>query len=58
MRSNLILGGFAGVSGMLIMFYLTYLAEFAAISPQNVLLYLLLWYIPVMFITYGTRRLD
>ena len=57
-RSNLILGGFAGVSGMLIMFYLTYLAEFAAISPQNVLLYLLLWYIPVMFITYGTRRLD
>jgi len=57
-RSNLILGGFAGVSGMLIMFYLTYLAEFTAISPQNVLLYLLLWYIPVLFITYGTRRLD
>ncbi len=57
-RSNLILGGFAGVSGMLIMFYLTYLAEFSAISPQNVLLYLVLWYIPVLFITYGTRRLD
>lgn len=57
-RSNLILGGFAGISGMLIMFYLTYLAEFTAISPQNVLLYLLLWYIPVLFITYGTRRLD
>ncbi len=57
-RSNLILGGFAGVSGMLIMFYLTYLAEFSAISPQNVLLYLLLWYLPVMFLTYGTKRLD
>lgn len=57
-RSNLILGGFAGVSGMLIMFYLTYLAEFSAISPQNVLLYLLLWYLPVLCITYNTKRLD
>ena len=57
-RSNLILGGFAGISGMLIMFYLTYLAEYAAISPQNILLYLLLWYIPVLFISYGTRRLQ
>lgn len=57
-RSNLILGGFAGVSGMLIMFYLTYLAEFSAISPQNILLYLLCWYLPVLFITYGTRKLD
>lgn len=57
-RSNLLIGGFAGVSGMLIMFYLTYLAEFSAISPQNVLLYLLLWYLPVLFITYGTKRND
>lgn len=51
LRSNLILGAFAGACGSLLMFYLTFLSVFEAIVPLNVAIYLLLWYIPAALVT-------
>jgi hypothetical protein len=56
MRSNLLIGTIAGVCGILLMFYLTFKGAAEAVEPKNVLLYLLLWYIPVFFISLTTRR--
>lgn len=55
-RSNLILGAFAGVCGVLLMFYLTFLYAVEAVEPRNVLLYLLLWYLPVFVISRHTKK--
>lgn len=58
LRANLLIGTVAGICGMLLMFYLTYHNAQEAVEPKNVLLYLLLWYVPVLFITLSTRRKD
>ncbi len=55
-RSNLILGAFAGLCGVLIMFYLACKGAYTTITPQNVLIYLVLWYIPSAFVTFHTRK--
>lgn len=55
-RSNLILGAFAGICGVLIMFYLACKGAYTTITPQNVLIYLVLWYIPSVFVTFHTRK--
>lgn len=46
-RFNLALSGVAGGLGLLLMYYLASTGNLAAGSPLNVLLYLVLWYIPV-----------
>lgn len=56
MRSNLILGAVGGVCGLLLMFYLAFVGHPEAVTPKNVLLYLLLWYIPSFFVTFNTRK--
>lgn len=58
MRSNLLIGTIAGVCGILLMFYLTFKGAAEAVEPKNVLLYLLLWYVPVFVISLATRRND
>ena len=54
-RSALTLGAFAGICGMLIVFYLVYQNAAGALPVVNLLLYLLLWYIPVFIITLQTH---
>lgn len=56
MRSNLVIGTVAGVCGMLLMFYLTFKGAAEAVEPKNVILYLILWYIPVLLINLTSRR--
>ncbi|MGN1008440.1 MAG: hypothetical protein ACI4PV_05795, partial [Butyricicoccus sp.] len=56
LRSNLLIGTIAGVCGMLLMFYLSFKGAAEAMEPKNVLLYLLLWYIPVFVISLTSRR--
>ena len=56
LRSNLLIGTIAGVCGMLLMFYLTFKGAAEAVEPKNVLLYLLLWYVPVFVISLTGRR--
>lgn len=55
-RSNLILGAVAGICGVLIMFYLACKGAYTTITPQNVLIYTVLWYIPSVFVTFHTRK--
>ncbi|MGI6181741.1 MAG: hypothetical protein ACOYIE_06650 [Agathobaculum sp.] len=54
-RSNLTLGAFAGICGMLIVFYLVSQNAVDALPVRNLLLYLLLWYAPVFLITQQTH---
>ena len=54
-RSALTLGAFAGICGMLIVFYLVFQNSVIALPVTNLLLYLLLWYIPVFIITLQTH---
>lgn len=56
MRSNLILGAVGGVCGLLLMFYLAFTGHPEAVTPKNVLFYLILWYIPSFFVTFHTRK--
>lgn len=56
MRSNLILGAVGGICGLLLMFYLAFTGHPEAVTPRNVLLYLILWYIPSFFVTFHTRK--
>lgn len=56
MRSNLILGAVGGICGLLLMFYLAFVGHPEAVTPKNVLLYLMLWYIPSFFVTFNTRK--
>lgn len=56
MRANLILGAVGGVCGLLLMFYLAFTGHPEAVTPKNVLLYLILWYIPSFFVTFHTRK--
>ncbi len=56
MRSNLILGAVGGVCGLLLMFYLAFVGHPEVVTPKNVLLYLMLWYIPAFFVTFNTRK--
>lgn len=54
-RSNITLGAFAGICGMLIVFYLVFQNAAAALPVTHILLYLLLWYVPVFLITQQTH---
>lgn len=54
-RSCITLGAFAGVCGMLIVFYLLFQNAVAALPVMHLLLYLLIWYIPVFIITQQTH---
>lgn len=54
-RSNLTLSAFAGVCGMLIVFYLVCQNAVDALPVLNLLLYLLIWYVPVFLITQQTH---
>lgn len=54
-RSCLVLGAFAGIAGMLIVFYLVFQNATAALPVINLLLYMLLWYIPAFIITQQTH---
>ena len=54
-RSALTLGAFAGICGMLIVAYLVSQNAADALPVMNILLYLLLWYIPVFIITQQTH---
>lgn len=56
MRSNLILGAVGGVCGLLLMFYLAFVGHPEAVTPKNVIFYMLLWYIPSFFVTFHTRK--
>ena len=55
MRSLLTLGAFAGIFGMLIVFYLVFQNAADALPVQHLLLYLLLWYVPSFIITQQTH---
>ena len=54
-RSLLTLGAFAGICGMLIVFYLVFQNAVDALPVTNLLLYLLIWYIPSFIITLQTH---
>ena len=54
-RSALTLGVFAGICGMLIVAYLVSQNAADALPVMNLLLYLLLWYVPVFIITQQTH---
>ncbi len=55
-RTRMRIGIFAGICGVLIGFYLVHSYSLVALSPKNVLLYLLLWYLPVFLCGFGTRK--
>lgn len=54
-RSNLVLGAFAGICGMLIVFYMLFQGITNVLTVTNILLYLLIWYLPSFIITLQTR---
>lgn len=54
-RSALTLGAFAGVCGMLIVAYLVAQNAIDALPVLHILLYLLIWYVPVFIITQQTH---
>lgn len=54
-RSNLLLGAFAGICGMLIVFYLAAQNSANALAALHLLLYVLIWYVPVFLITQQTH---
>ncbi|MDO4271151.1 MAG: hypothetical protein Q4C72_09560 [Eubacteriales bacterium] len=54
-RSALTLGAFAGICGMLIVFYLVFQNAVDALPVLHLLLYLLIWYIPVFLIMQQTH---
>lgn len=54
-RSALTLGAFAGICGMLIVFYLVFQNAVDALPVLHLLLYLLIWYVPVFIITQQTH---
>jgi len=54
-RSNLTIGAFAGICGILIVFYLVFQGAVEALPIQHLLFYLLVWYVPVFFITQQTH---
>lgn len=54
-RSNLVLGAFAGICGMLIVFYMLFQGISNVLTVTNILLYLLIWYLPSFIITLQTR---
>ena len=56
-RSALTLGTFAGLLGMLIVFYMLYQNAADALPVMNILLYQLIWYIPVFIITQQTDKI-
>lgn len=55
LRANLFIGTVAGIAGMLLMFYLTYKGAAEAVEPKNVLIYLLLWYLPTFAVNTSTK---
>ncbi len=55
LRSALILSTVAGISGMAIVFYLVFNNSAEAIPVMNLLLYNLIWYIPVFLIVLQTH---
>jgi hypothetical protein len=46
----------ASVLGMLLGFYLTFLGAFASLQPENILLFLLLWTVPTLLISFYVDR--
>lgn len=54
-RSSLTLGAFAGIGGMLIVFYLVFQNAVEALPIIHLLLYLLIWYVPTFIITQQTH---
>lgn len=56
LRYNLLIGTISAVAGMLLMFYLTYKGAAEAVEPKNVLIYILLWYLPTFVINTSTKR--
>lgn len=54
-RSSLTLGAFAGVCGMLIVAYLVAQNAVDALPVLHLLLYVLIWYVPVFIITQQTH---
>ena len=54
--ANLWIGLVSSVLGMGIMFFLTFTGAFLSATPLNVLLYLILWDIPVLFISQNTKK--
>ena len=56
MRSNLILGAIGGLCGLLLIFYLAFQQQPQAVTPRNLLIYMILWYIPAFFVTFHTRK--
>ncbi|MDY3619331.1 hypothetical protein [Agathobaculum sp.] len=54
-RSCLTLGAFAGICGLLIVFYLVFQNAVTALPVMHLLLYLLLWYLPAFIITQQTH---
>lgn len=56
LRYNLVIGTISGIAGILLMFYLTYKGAAEAVEPKNVLIYILLWYIPTFVINSSVRR--
>lgn len=54
-RSNITLGTFSGICGILIVFYLIFNNVATALPVQNLLLYLLIWYIPSFVLVVKTR---
>lgn len=55
LKANLFIGTVAGIAGMLLMFYLTYKGAAEAVEPKNVLIYLLLWYLPTFAVNTSTK---
>lgn len=54
-RSSLTLGAFAGICGMLIVAYLVAQNAVSALPVLHLLLYVLIWYVPVFIITQQTH---
>ncbi len=54
--ANVCLGLLSSILGIVIMFFLTFTGSFLSATPLNVLLYLILWDIPVIFISQNTKK--
>ena len=55
-RLNNILTILASVVGLVLAFYLTFIGAFLSLSSLNMLLFLLLWLVPVLLISLWTTQ--
>ena len=55
-RTSAVLSGMGSVVGLLLVFYLTFVASYSSLAPGNLLIFMLMWLVPTLFISGWVNR--